>query len=232
MQKEYKHIFFDLDHTLWDFEKNANETLEHLYFHYKLKEFGIAHPDLFVERYHVINDKMWDLYSKKLISKDELREKRFENALIDLGMSPQEIPDGIWQLYLEICPTKTNLFDGAKDLLEYLNGKYTLSIITNGFEETQHKKLKHSDIGKYFTHMLSSEKFGIAKPDPKIFNHLLQLNKASNTETIMIGDNMETDIKGAKAAAIDHVFFNPEKNNHNHDVEKEVHHLLELKEII
>jgi putative hydrolase of the HAD superfamily len=232
MQKKYKHIFFDLDHTLWDFEKNAEETLVHLYHHYKLKSFGVKSPDIFIEKYREINAQMWVLYNKREITKDVLRVKRFEDAFMELGVDQKDIPHGIWDLYLEICPTKSHLFDGAKDLLEYLNGKYTLSIITNGFEETQHRKLKYSDIGKYFTHMLSSEKFGIAKPDPKIFNHLLQLNKASNTETIMIGDNMETDIKGAKAAAIDHVFFNPDKSDHNHDVEKEIHHLLELKEII
>lgn len=232
MQKEYKHIFFDLDHTIWDFEKNAEETLVHLYHHYKLNSFGVSSPDVFIDKYREINAQMWVLYNKREITKETLRVKRFEDAFMELGVSPKDVPQGIWDLYMEICPTKTNLFDGAIDVLEYLNSKYTLSILTNGFEETQHRKLKHSDIGKYFTHMLSSEKFGIAKPNPEIFNHLLELNRTSNIETIMIGDNYSTDIQGAKAAQIDHVFFNPEKNQHNHEVEKEIHHLLELKEII
>lgn len=232
MQKEYKHIFFDLDHTIWDFEKNAEETLVHLYHHYKLDTFGVSHPDVFIDIYREKNAALWVLYNNRQITKDVLRVKRFEDAFTALGVDVKDVPHGIWDLYLEICPTKTNLFDGAIELLDYLDAKYTLSIITNGFEETQHLKLKHSNIGKYFTHMLSSEKFGVAKPDPKIFNHLLGLNNAANTDAIMIGDNFDTDIMGAKAAQIDHVFFNPEKTTHSYQVDKEIHHLLELKEII
>ena len=232
MQKEYKHIFFDLDHTIWDFEKNAEETLVHLYHHYKLSSFGVSSPDVFIDKYREINAQMWVLYNKREITKDTLRVKRFEDAFTELGVSPKDVPNGIWDLYLDICPTKTHLFEGAIELLEYLNSKYTLSIITNGFEETQKRKLKHSNIGKYFSRMLTSESFGMAKPNPEIFNHLLQLNNTTNTETIMIGDNYGTDIMGAKASQIDHVFFNPEKNKHNYEVEKEIHHLLELKEFI
>ncbi len=232
MQKKYKHIFFDLDHTLWDFERNAEETLVHLYHHYKLHTFGINHPDIFIEKYREMNAKMWVLYSKQEITKDVLRVKRFEDAFVALGVDLKDVPQGIWDLYLDICPTKTHLFDGAIEVLEYLNNKYTLSIITNGFEKTQQRKLKHSNMGKYFTQMLTSEKFGVPKPDPKIFKHLLQLNNASSNETIMIGDNIDTDIKGAKTAQIDHVFFNPEKTPHNHEVEKEIHHLLALKEML
>lgn len=232
MQKEYKHIFFDLDHTLWDFEKNSEETLVHLYHHYKLKDFGVAHPDIFIEKYRAINAQLWHLYNRREITKDVLRVKRFEDAFIELGVSPQEVPTGIWQLYLELCPTKTNLFPHTIEVLEYLSDKYTLSILTNGFEETQHRKISHSGIAKYFTHLLTSENYGYAKPDPRIFEQLLQMNNAQAPQAIMIGDNIDTDIKGAKSAQIDSVFFNPDKIPHQHNVEREIHQLIELKEFL
>lgn len=232
MQKEYKHIFFDLDHTLWDFEKNSEETLVHLYHHYKLKDFGVTHPDIFIEKYRAINAQLWHLYNRREITKDVLRVKRFEDAFIELGVNPQDVPKGIWQLYLQICPTKTNLFPDTIEVLEYLSQKYTLSILTNGFEETQHRKISHSGIAQYFTHLLTSENYGYAKPDPRIFEQLLQMNDAEAPQTIMIGDNIDTDIKGAMAAQIDSVFFNPEKTPHEHTVEREIFQLIELKEFL
>lgn len=232
MQKEYKHVFFDLDHTLWDFEKNSEETLVHLYHLYNLKDYGVAHPDLFIEQYRRINAQMWVLYNQRKISKSTLRVKRFEDAFVALGVHRQDVPQGIWEQYLQICPTKTNLFPHAIEVLEYLSQKYTLSILTNGFEETQHRKLHHSGIGKYFTHLLTSENYGYAKPDPRIFEQLLQLNNATAKDTIMIGDNIDTDINGAKAAQIDHIFFNPEKTPHTHTVDREIHQLIQLKEIL
>ena len=117
-------------------------------------------------------------------------------------------------------------------MLEYLSQKYTLSILTNGFEETQHRKINNSGIAKYFTHLLTSENYGYAKPDPRIFEQLLQMNNAVAPQTIMIGDNIDADIKGAMASNIDSVFFNPEKIPHQHTVEREIHQLIELKEFL
>lgn len=232
MQKQYKHIFFDLDHTLWDFEKNSHETLIHLYDHYQLKDFGVTHADIFIEKYREINTKMWVMYENKQIDKETLRVKRFEEAFVALGISREDVPHGIWELYLDLCPTKTNLFPHAIEVLEYLHSKYHISILTNGFEETQHRKLDNSGLRPYIKHMVSSEKTGFAKPDPKIFEHLLQISDTRKEEAIMIGDNINTDIKGAKAAQIDHIFFNPEKTEHQHEVEREIHQLVELKEIL
>lgn len=232
MELKYKHIFFDLDHTLWDFEKNSQETLEHLYHHYGLKNFGVQHPDDFIVVYEKINHAMWAQYNRGEIDKATLREKRFTDSFAALGVNKEHIPQGIWQLYLDICPTKTNVFPHALEVLEYLHDRYTLSIITNGFEETQHRKLSHSGIAPFINHVLTSESIGFAKPDPRIFEHLLSTHGAGNHEAIMIGDNIETDIGGAKAAGIDHIFFNPEKIPHSHSVQAEIHSLLQLKELL
>jgi len=232
MKKKYKHIFFDLDHTLWDFEKNSEETLVHLYYHYGLKNYNVTHPDIFIETYRRINHQMWDLYNRGLIDKETLRKKRFTDAFAELGIGEDKIPGDIWDLYLQICPTKTNLFPHAIEVLEYLHGQYCISIITNGFEETQHRKIRHSGIAPYITHLLTSEKAGFAKPDPRIFQHLAQLCRADFCDTIMIGDSIEADINGAKAAGIDHVFFNPEKIEHQYELQHEIHSLLFLKDIL
>lgn len=232
MQNKYEHIFFDLDHTLWDFEKNSQETLEHIYHQYKLKDFGVHHPDAFIEVYEKINHAMWDLYNRGLMDKATLREKRFTDSFIALGVDAAHVPQGIWEQYLAICPTKTNLFPHAIEVLQYLNQKYTLSIITNGFEETQHRKISHSGIAPYISHMVTSEKAGFAKPDPRIFEYVISLNNTTPSLTIMIGDNADTDIGGAKAAGIDHVFFNPLQQQHGHTMQHEIHSLLQLKDIL
>lgn len=232
MYKKYQHIFFDLDHTLWDFEKNSIETLEHLYHHYKLHIWGIETPAAFIDTYSRINHQMWDAYTKGEINKETLRVERFTRSLIELGMPPTEIPEGIWQLYLDICPTKTNLFPNALETLEYLGQNYTLSIITNGFEQTQQRKIEHSGIARFIKHLVTSEKVGFAKPDPRLFIHVLEMNKAQAHQAIMIGDNIETDIGGAKGSGIDHIFFNPEKTVHSHLVQHEIHALQQLKDIL
>lgn len=232
MAKTYKHLFFDLDHTLWDFEKNSEETLVHLYYHYGLKELGIHHPDRLVETYRRINHHLWDLYNRGLIEKKVLREKRFTDSLMELGVEEDKVPQGMWELYLQICPTKTNLFPGALEMLEYLSEKYQLSVITNGFEETQGRKLHHSGLASYFKYLLTSEKAGYQKPRPEIFNMLLEMNQAACTETIMIGDNYEADICGAVAAGLDHVYFNPERTVHEYNIQVEIHSLYQLKDLL
>lgn len=232
MPREYKHIFFDLDHTLWDFEKNSEETLEHLYHHYNLVNWGIEHPGLFISTYRRINDAMWAAYSRGELDKQTLREARFSNALIELGVPNEELPTGIWQLYLDICPTKANLFPHALEVLGYVSERYSVTILTNGFEETQQRKLHHSGIKPFVHHLITSEKLGFAKPDRRIFEHGMALNNAQQHDVLMIGDNIETDIEGARGAGIDHVFFNPAKNSHQHDIQTEIHSLHQLMDIL
>lgn len=230
--KQYTHIFFDLDHTIWDFESNAQETLKELYVIYDLVNKGDFTPEDFIATYKVVNRQMWQLYEQGKMDKQTLREKRFHDSLSQLGVNKEDIPEHIWDDYLKICPEKTILMPHATEVLGYLVDKYPMTIITNGFQQTQERKLISSDLGKYFKGMVTSESVGYQKPDRRIFEHALKQSGSSITETIMIGDSHNTDIQGARNMGLDHIWYNPHKMEHNYDVMHEINSLLELKEML
>jgi putative hydrolase of the HAD superfamily len=207
--KTYKHIFFDLDHTIWDFDKNAEETLQELYLVYDLPGLGLHSADLFIETYTRNNHQLWADYHTGKINKQTLREMRFKKTFLDLGLSPEVIPTQFEDDYVAICPTKTNLFEGAHETLQYLHGKYTMHLITNGFKESQDLKIKGAGIGKYFDQIIVSEDVGVNKPDPAIFQHALNVAGAEKETSIMIGDSLEADVMGALNFGMDAIYFNP-----------------------
>jgi putative hydrolase of the HAD superfamily len=209
--KPYKHIFFDLDHTLWDFEKNSEETLYTLYHEFGLSEFNKFDCDSFYRKYKFVNVRLWDLYNKGKIDQKELRESRFVKTLTGLGLEAHQIPVGISEAYTDLCPTKTAVFPYTFEVLDYLKPKYGLHIITNGFKDIQAIKMSGSNLTSYFEEIITSECCGYKKPDKRIFEHALERAKVRSEECLMIGDNLECDIEGAREAGIDQVFFNPEK---------------------
>jgi len=143
-------LFFDLDHTLWDFDANAEETLRELYHLYQIRYLSHRSEQDFLDIYVRNNDELWRLYRQNKVTKAVLRSKRFVDTFREMEVDEDKIPHNIWEKYLEICPTKTILIDGARELLDYLTGKYDLHLITNGFAEVQRRKLKNADLGKYF----------------------------------------------------------------------------------
>ncbi|RKR81498.1 putative hydrolase of the HAD superfamily [Mucilaginibacter gracilis] len=209
MNKIYQHIFFDLDHTIWDFDKNAEETLQELYVVYKLGELGLPSAEVFIETYTRNNHQLWADYHVGKITKEALRETRFKKTFLDLGLRPEVIPLQFEDDYVNICPTKTNLFEGAHQTLQYLHGKYTMHLITNGFKESQAMKIKGAGIGQYFDQIIVSEDVGVNKPDPAIFKHALHLAGAEKESSLMIGDSVEADIRGALGFGMDAIYFNP-----------------------
>ncbi|GAB3924308.1 YjjG family noncanonical pyrimidine nucleotidase [Mucilaginibacter myungsuensis] len=209
ISSKYKHIFFDLDHTIWDFDKNAEETLHELFVLHRLNDIGLSSADTFIETYTANNHKLWRDYHLGNITKQALREARFKQTFLDLGVHPDVIPHGFEDAYVRLCPTKTNLFPHAHETLEYLSGKYTLHLISNGFKESQDVKICNSDIGKYFTHVIISELVGVNKPDPGIFQHAINLAGTTKAESLMIGDSLEADVLGALDFGMDAIFFNP-----------------------
>lgn len=209
--KPYKHIFFDLDHTLWDFEKNSEETLYTLYQEFELATFGKFDCDSFYKKYKFVNYLLWDLYNKGKIDQKELRETRFVKTLTGLGLEPHQVPVGISEAYTDLCPQKTAVFPYTFEVLAYLKPKYGLHIITNGFKDVQYIKMNGSKLTDYFGEIVTSECCGYKKPDKRIFEHALERIKMRPEECLMIGDNLECDIYGAREAGIDQVFFNPEK---------------------
>jgi len=230
--KKYKHVFFDLDRTLWDFEKNAQEAYTEIYEKYNLRHRGVASIEAFTQSYLMHNDVLWALYRDGKIEKEYLRSRRFELTLIDFGIEDFGLAEQIGMDYVTISPQKTNLFPNSIEILKYLSGKYCLHIITNGFEEVQFKKLKNSKLDIYFNHVITSEEAGCKKPDSGIFEYAFQMTGAKPEESIMVGDDIEVDIVGAQNAGMDAIFFNPLKISHNGEVKKEVFDLIELKELL
>jgi putative hydrolase of the HAD superfamily len=230
--KPYTHIFFDLDHTIWDFDKNAEETLHELYLLHKLNDIGLTSADVFIETYTQNNHKLWREYHIGNITKEALREARFKQTFLDLGVHPNVIPHGFEDAYVQLCPTKTNLFPHAHETLEYLSAKYTLHLISNGFKESQDTKIGNTGIGKYFKHVVISELIGVNKPDKAIFEHALNLAGATKPQSLMIGDSLEADVYGALNFGIDAIYFNPFNTQKPDDVPVQINHLKELITIL
>lgn len=227
----YKCLFFDLDHTLWDFEKNAEESLKDLHLKHDLDKHSIAADD-FVSKYSEINQALWRLYHLGAIDKEFLRTQRFIKTFEHFNVPESQIPLNLWDEYLALLPYRTNLMEGCLELMEYLKPKYPMTIITNGFKEVQHEKMKNSKLLDYFNHIVISENVGHQKPAKEIFEHAMQLNNCTTDEVLMIGDNIEADIQGARNAGIDCVFYNPLNLPDNVGATYEIKKLLELKKIV
>jgi len=216
---KYKHIFFDLDRTLWDFDKSSFQAFQEIYKVYDLKTKGVESLEKFYQVYTFYNDKLWDDYRKGTLTKEVLRGKRFLLTLQDFGINEKELAEKIGEEYIRISPLIANLFPETKNILEYLSPKYNLHIITNGFSEVQEIKIKSAEIGEYFNTITTSEEAGVKKPDKKIFEYALKKADAKPEECLMIGDDYEVDILGAESAGISQVFFDPHKK---HDLLKEI----------
>jgi len=228
----YKHIFFDLDHTLWDFDRNAQETLTELYESYSLKDLGILCADTFIDVYTRNNHELWASYHIGKISKEELRQTRFKKTFLDLGLAPEIIPLAFEDDYVRICPTKTNLFPEAHETLQYLAARYPLHLISNGFKESTELKVELTGLARYFQTIVISEVVGVNKPDKAIFEFALGSAGAKKEESLMIGDSIEADIRGAIGYGMDAIYFNPEGKDVPSDVLRQITHLRELKDIL
>lgn len=227
-----KHIFFDLDHTIWDFDKNAEETLNELYHEYGLKKLGLHSADVFIETYTKNNHQLWAQYHLGEISKQVLRDTRFSKTFADMGLSPECIPANFEEDYVRICPTKTNLFPKAHETLGYLRNKYGLHLISNGFQESTETKISRTGLGQYFTTIVISECVGCNKPDKAIFDFALSGAEAERDECLMVGDSIEADIRGAQQAGIHAIYFNPENKPRPDDVPVQITSLVELMHLL
>lgn len=227
----YQHIFFDLDHTLWDFDKNCAETLVEMYERHQLQHLGFD-AETFHKEYRKVNDQMWLDYHHKRITKDDIRQHRFRLTFEGLGITAGKAPKGLDEEFLSICPTKSNLHPYSKEILEYLSPRYPLHIITNGFKETQAIKMKSSGIDIYFREVINSETIGYLKPDKRIFDHAINVTGGSHGTSIMIGDDLYADVLGARNAGLSEVFYNPHKKEHSETILHEIHTLEELKRIL
>lgn len=221
-------IFFDLDHTLWDFERNSALTFA------KILESNRVKVDLdgFLEIYSPINFEMWKLYRENGITQSELRYQRLRRTFDTLNETiSDEVIHALSHEYIEHLPSFVHLLPNTIEVLEYLFPKYKLHIITNGFQDVQERKVKGSNIHHYFDQIINSEMAGVKKPHPYIFELALLKAKVEPRNTLMVGDNLEADILGAKAIGMQVVHFNS-NSEPSHDICRTIHDLIEIKSIL
>jgi YjjG family noncanonical pyrimidine nucleotidase len=227
--KKYRCVFFDLDHTLWDYETNSEEALYELFYRYKLDAAPFKD---FYNSFVKINTEIWNDYDRGLIGRDVIRNERFDRIFKSIGIDDYKLSLQFSEDYVRESPKKANLVAHAKDVLDYLLPRYPMYIITNGFEEIQSTKLASSGITEYFKGVVTSARAGCKKPEKEIFDFALRENGFGCSDTIMIGDNLLTDIAGARNASVDTVYYNPYKLPHTEDVTYEIASLKELTTIL
>ena len=210
--KNITHIFWDLDHTIWDYSTNARLTIFELYEKHGINEKMHHSPDTFHKTYCKHNDLAWEHYRNGIIDKTILRQRRFKDTFLELGVEPDTIYEIFETEFVEICPTKGHLIPGAREVLMLFNSKFEQHIITNGFKETQGVKIRTSGIDHFFKTITNSEDTGYQKPHPEIFKLAMQAAGANIQNSLMIGDNYEADILGAYNAGMKCVFYNPESH--------------------
>jgi putative hydrolase of the HAD superfamily len=230
--KKYRHLFFDLDRTLWDTDTNSADALEGIYESFGLKPVVgdfVRFKDLFT----LHNEALWKDYRDGSVTKNMLRNLRFERVLLDCGVSDTDLANGLNAAFMKISPYKTKLMDGAMELLEYLRKeRYHLYIITNGFTRIQHLKMNSSGIMPFFERVYTSENARSNKPNKLIFESSIKSSNALKKESLMIGDDMEADVIGARNFGIDQVYYNPDRKTHNQKITYEIAALAELREIL
>ncbi|MDR2937658.1 MAG: YjjG family noncanonical pyrimidine nucleotidase [Prevotellaceae bacterium] len=232
--KKYQHVFFDLDRTLWDFEKNSEQTLREMYEQYSLLSLQFVDIQEFIRIYKRINELMWSEYHRGNITKEQLRHQRFYQTLKAKNIDNSDLADKLDAQYISESPKKTVLMPQARETLEYLKQKnYHLHIITNGFNEVQFVKLRSCAIDNFFDSVTTSEAACSQKPNARIFEYAMQPLHTQKSSCIMVGDDWENDIVGAKNFGCAQVFYNPErKKAGTFTPTKEVKNLAELKSFL
>jgi YjjG family noncanonical pyrimidine nucleotidase len=233
MLKPYEHLFFDLDHTLWDFEANAHECLIEMYDSFDMKGLGAEDVAFFCKKFSEANHYYWALLEAKQTTVDVVKKKRFQAAFDKLNIHiSEDLSLEMTEVFIKLLPSKTRLIDGTIEVLEYLKPNYQMHILSNGFEDIQIKKMKNSGIDHYFDKLITNEKAKALKPDKAIFDFALNYANASLSSSLMIGDNYIADIKGAMNAQFDTVFYNPAKQDIQEKPTFEIFNLIEIKEFL
>jgi putative hydrolase of the HAD superfamily len=229
---KYKHLFFDLDRTLYDFDVNNKETLRQIFANHKISNRSqIVDFEQFFEVYGKINKSLWLQYKKGHISKQLLNKTRFEKTLDSFGINDLD-PEVMASEYIAISPQMTNLIPGAIEILDYLFPSYSLHLITNGFSEIQQFKIENSGLEKYFEEVITSEEAGAQKPDEQIFQLAFQKTGAEPHNSLIIGDDPDADILGGINVGMDQVWLKVPGEVSDYTPTYQINNLLELKEIL
>ena len=231
MIKKYKHLFFDIDRTLWDYETNSRQALRLMYSKRNLLQYSID-IEQFIAEFNRFNELMWTKFRNGLINKAIVRDRRFYLTLKKLGVENNDIALKLSADYIELSPNQTNLFPEVIETLTYLKPKYHLHIITNGFNEVQFLKLRNCGIEHFFEKIVTSDNAQSQKPNMKIFAYALSSVNAKKQDSLMIGDDWDLDIMGANSFGFDQVYFNPNRNEQTGKATFEIAEIAELRSLL
>jgi putative hydrolase of the HAD superfamily len=232
MYSSIKHIFFDLDNTLWDFDSNSKKTIFELIQEFNLSEKCSCLPESFYKTYLRVNEDLWKLYRKQAITKEELRSSRFTNTMLYFGYDDKKLGLMLEENYISRSPQQKMLVEDTIEILDYLVQKYQLHIITNGFKEIQYIKLENCNIKKYFNNIFISEEIGVNKPDARIFEFAINHVSASKNEALMIGDDWDADVVGAQQFGMKSIYLNIKSIGAENKLVPQIHKLIQLKELL
>lgn len=229
--KHITHLFFDLDHTLWDYDTNAQIVLQDIYQRYEVSAILQVPYEAFSAMFFKVNKELWYAFHKGEINKDAIRKERFSRIFKNCGVPETDLCDKIGQYYLMTCPKQSAVMPDAIMTLNYLSKKYHMSIITNGFDDVQLIKLKASGLKRFFKHVFTPDTIGYKKPAKEIFEHAMKTVQTTNRQTLMIGDNPNTDISGARNSGITPLLYNPTGLTRS-DCQLQIQHLSELMKLL
>ena len=205
--KGIKHVFFDLDHTLWDYSTNSSEALKELVTHFGISEF--VTEEKFLKTYNSVNEKIWRKFNNGQIDREHIQKYRFPKVLRKLKIFIDHKPEDLNDFFIENCSSRTQLMPYTLECLTYLKEKYPMAIITNGFSDAQYKKMDSSGLNNYFDHLFISNEVGFRKPELEIYQLAMAKMNATPESSVMIGDNPKTDVRGAEKAGMKAIFYNP-----------------------
>lgn len=213
--KNIKHIFFDLDNTLWDYRKNAFVTLQNLYEEFEIKKnYGFSF-DQFYPHYYESNETLWADFRDQKVTKEELRARRFPEAFANLGVAKAPFAMEFELRFVDEVTNTHHLVDNAIEILEYLKPKYQLHILSNGFTDVTFNKINGSPIKNYIETVTTAESAGAPKPSPIAFQASLDAANAQKEESAYIGDDWIADVLGSTDFGMKAVFFNPLEEKHD-----------------
>ena len=229
---KYKHLFFDLDRTLWDFDANSHEALQELFESFELVKRGLPSFEVFYENYKHINLDLWEKYRNGTVDRPFLSLHRFLNTLRLFQVDDRELALKMSEEYVRLVSVKTKLFPDAREVLAYLAPKYHLHVITNGFADVQYRKLENGGLRAYFDKVITSEEAGVHKPAPGIFTYAFRQAGACADESLMIGDDPEVDLKPATVLGMDQMYVNHEGLLTDEKFTYEVRSLREIMDVL